>query len=53
MAKKYKTMTDAYDQLAEKLTKKHFKNSKYKLIFVEGVTEHGEPCLYPQIVRRD
>lgn len=43
----------AYDKHAEKLTKKYCKKSKYKLIFVEGVTEHGEPCLYPQLVRRD
>ena len=48
-----KEMRAAYDKEAERLTKKCLKNSDYKIIFVEGVTEHGEPCLYPQIVKKD
>ena len=53
MAKKYKTIDEAYDYIAEKLTKKYLKNSNYKLALVKSTTEDGQPCLVAQIVKKE
>ena len=53
MAKKYKTMDEAYNHIAEKFTKKYLKNSNYNLVLVESTTELGEPCLVAQIVKKE
>ena len=53
MTKKYKTVEEAYDHVAEKLTKKYLKNSNYKLVLVKSTTEDGQPCLVAQIVKKE